>query len=89
MNCLNCTTCESDCQLKEVDTPSLFCMNCQPSEAPCLKICPNNSADVLNLISLFKDCKNITYVDFSTFKFHYNNRNYSVEHCYHHRLLQL
>ena len=47
MNCLNCTTCESDCQLKEVDTPSLFCMNCQPSEAPCLKICPNNAIEVL------------------------------------------
>ncbi|MBQ9025947.1 MAG: 4Fe-4S binding protein [Methanobrevibacter sp.] len=47
MNCLNCTTCESDCQLKEVDTPSLFCMNCQPSEAPCLKECPNNAIEVL------------------------------------------
>ena len=47
MNCLNCTTCESDCQLKEVDTPSLFCMNCQPSKAPCLKKCPNNAIEVL------------------------------------------
>ena len=47
MNCLNCTTCESDCQLKEVDTPSLFCMNCQPTEAPCLKKCPNNAIKVL------------------------------------------
>ena len=47
MNCLNCTTCESDCQLKEVDTPSLFCMNCQPSEAPCIKKCPNNAFEVL------------------------------------------
>ena len=47
MNCLNCTTCESDCQLKEVDTPSLFCMNCQPSEAPCLKICKENAIEVL------------------------------------------
>ena len=46
MNCLNCTTCESDCQLKEVDTPSLFCMNCQPSKAPCLKKCPNNAIEV-------------------------------------------
>ena len=47
MNCLNCTTCESDCQLKEVDTPSLFCMNCQPSEAPCIKKCRNNAFEVL------------------------------------------
>ena len=47
MNCLNCKTCDSDCQLKEVDTPSLFCMNCQPSEAPCIKICPNNAIEVL------------------------------------------
>ena len=47
MNCLNCTTCESDCQLKEVDTPSLFCMNCQPSEAPCLKACSENAIEVL------------------------------------------
>ena len=47
MNCLNCTTCESDCQLKEVDTPSLFCMNCTPTEAPCLKKCPNNAIEVL------------------------------------------
>ena len=47
MNCLNCTTCESDCQLKEVDTPSFFCMNCQPSQAPCLKECPNNAIEVL------------------------------------------
>ena len=47
MNCLNCTICESDCQLKEVDTPSLFCMNCQPSEAPCIKKCPNNAIEVL------------------------------------------
>ena len=47
MNCLNCTSCESDCQLKEVDTPSLFCMNCQPSKAPCLKKCPNNAIEVL------------------------------------------
>ena len=47
MNCLNCKTCESDCQLKEVDTPSLFCMNCTPSQAPCLKECPKNAIEVL------------------------------------------
>ena len=47
MNCLNCTTCESDCQLKEVDTPSLFCMNCQPSDAPCLSACRENAVEVL------------------------------------------
>ena len=47
MNCLNCTICESDCQLKEVDTPSFFCMNCTPTEAPCLKECPNDAIKVL------------------------------------------
>ena len=47
MNCLNCKTCESDCQLKEVDSPSLFCMNCKPEKAPCIKICPNNAIEVL------------------------------------------
>ena len=47
MNCLNCTTCESDCQLKEVDSPSLFCMNCTPKKAPCLKECPNNAIEIL------------------------------------------
>ena len=47
MNCLNCKNCESDCQLREVDTPSLFCMNCTPSEAPCLKECPNDAIEVL------------------------------------------
>lgn len=49
-----------------------------------LKICPNdkienfeNLTELYNLMYLFKDCRNITYVDFSTFKFHYKNRNYT------------
>ena len=36
---------------------------------------PNN--DVTYFDNLFKDCKNITYVDFSTFKFSYNNIKYT------------
>lgn len=49
-----------------------------------LKICPNdkienfdNLTELTNLMYLFKNCRNITYVDFSTFKFHYENRNYT------------
>ena len=48
MKCLNCEKCENDCQLEEVDIPPLFCMNCQPpSEAPCLKECPNDAIELL------------------------------------------
>ncbi|MBR6928322.1 MAG: 4Fe-4S binding protein, partial [Methanobrevibacter sp.] len=28
-------------------TPTLFCMNCQPSEAPCLLACKENAIEVL------------------------------------------
>ena len=38
-NCTNCTT--------NVDTPNLFCMHCQPSEAPCLKACSEGAIEVL------------------------------------------
>ena len=46
-NCTTCTTCGSCQQTPNVDTPILFCMNCQPSKAPCLKKCPNNAIEVL------------------------------------------
>ena len=46
-NCTTCTTCGSCQQISNVDTPILFCMNCQPSDAPCLKICKENAIEVL------------------------------------------
>ncbi len=46
-HCTECTTCGSCQQTPNVDTPTLFCMNCQPSEAPCLLICKENAIEVL------------------------------------------
>ena len=46
-NCTTCTTCGSCQQTQNVDTPSLFCMNCQPSDAPCIKVCSQNAIEVL------------------------------------------
>ena len=46
-NCTNCTTCGSCQQTQNVDTPNLFCMHCQPSEAPCLKACSEGAIEVL------------------------------------------
>ncbi len=46
-NCAECTTCGSCQQTPNVDTPTLFCMHCQPSEAPCLLICSENAVEVL------------------------------------------
>lgn len=46
-NCTDCTTCGSCQQTPNVDTPTLFCMNCQPSDAPCLKACNENAIEVL------------------------------------------
>ena len=46
-NCTECTTCGSCQQTPDVDTPLLFCMHCQPSDAPCLKICKENAFEVL------------------------------------------
>ncbi len=45
-NCTKCTTCGS-CQQPNVDTPTLFCMHCQPSDAPCLLICTGDAIEVL------------------------------------------
>ena len=45
--CTTCTTCGSCQQSVDADTPNLFCMNCQPSDAPCLKVCKNNAVEVL------------------------------------------
>ena len=42
-NCSDCTTC-GECQPEEsVDIPPLFCMHCQPSQAPCIKVCKQNA----------------------------------------------
>ena len=46
-NCTDCTICGSCQQTPNVDTPILFCMNCQPSDAPCLKVCSQNAFEVL------------------------------------------
>ena len=47
-NCTTCTTCGSCQQTPNVDTPTLFCMNCQPpTEAPCLKACSEGAIEVL------------------------------------------
>lgn len=46
-NCTDCTTCGSCQQTPNVDTPTLFCMNCQPSKAPCLEVCRENAIEVL------------------------------------------
>ena len=46
-NCTTCTTCGSCQQTPNVDTPNLFCMNCQPSEAPCIKVCKENAIEIL------------------------------------------
>ncbi len=46
-NCTECTTCGSCQQTPNVDTPILFCMNCQPSDAPCILACKQNAFEVL------------------------------------------
>lgn len=46
-NCTDCTSCGSCQQSPPVDNPQLFCLNCKPSQAPCLKKCPNNAIEVL------------------------------------------
>ena len=46
-NCTDCTSCGSCQQTPNVDTPILFCMHCQPSEAPCMKVCSQNAISVL------------------------------------------
>ena len=46
-SCTTYTTCGSCQQTPNVDTPNLFCMHCQPSDAPCLKACNQNAIEVL------------------------------------------
>ncbi|WP_458454755.1 4Fe-4S binding protein [Methanobrevibacter sp.] len=55
-NCTTCTTCGSCQQTPNVDTPSLFCMNCQPSDAPCIEVCSQNAFEILGgAITLNRD----------------------------------
>ena len=47
-NCTVCTTCGGCQQTPNVDTPTLFCMHCQPpTEAPCLNVCTQNAVEIL------------------------------------------
>ena len=46
-NCSDCTACGSCHETPNTDTPNLFCLNCQPSDAPCLLACSNNAIEVL------------------------------------------
>ena len=45
--CTSCTSCGSCQQSPNVDTPTLFCIHCTPSEAPCLKACMENAIVIL------------------------------------------
>ena len=37
INCVSCGNCQHP---RDADNLSLFCMECPPNEAPCLKVCP-------------------------------------------------
>ena len=55
-NCTNCNACGSCQQTLSVDTPPLFCMQCPPSTAPCLKVCKNEAVELLGgAITINKD----------------------------------
>lgn len=41
-NCINCGKCQHP---MDVDDISLFCMECAPNEAPCLKVCPEKAIE--------------------------------------------
>ena len=41
-NCINCGKCQHP---MDVDDISLFCMECAPDEAPCLKVCPEKAIE--------------------------------------------
>ena len=47
INCSDCTSCGGCQQNMNADTPLLFCMHCQPSDAICLKTCNNNAIEIL------------------------------------------
>ena len=56
MNCTNCNSCGSCHQIVPDDAPALFCMHCQPSTAPCLKVCVNNAVELLGgAVTINKD----------------------------------
>ena len=43
-NCINCGKCQHP---MDVDDISLFCMECAPNEAPCLKVCPEKAIEII------------------------------------------
>ena len=40
INCVSCGNCQHP---RDADNLSLFCMECPPNEAPCLKVCPKKA----------------------------------------------
>lgn len=44
INCVSCGNCQHP---RDADNLSLFCMECPPNEAPCLKVCPNKAIEIL------------------------------------------
>ena len=42
IDCINCGNCQHQ---SDVDNPSLFCMECLPINAPCLKACPKKAIE--------------------------------------------
>lgn len=52
-NCINCGKCQHP---MDVDDISLFCMECAPNEAPCLKVCPEKAIESIGgVITLNKN----------------------------------
>ncbi|WP_409199867.1 4Fe-4S dicluster domain-containing protein [Methanobrevibacter sp. DSM 116169] len=48
--CIDCSICERSCpsnSIKVKDGVPLFCMNCEPDKANCLKICPTGAIESL------------------------------------------
>ena len=44
INCVSCGNCQHP---RDADNLSLFCMECPPNEAPCLKVCPKKAIEIL------------------------------------------
>jgi Fe-S-cluster-containing hydrogenase component 2 len=42
INCVSCGNCQHP---RDVDNLPLFCMECSPTDAPCLKVCPNQAIE--------------------------------------------
>ncbi|WP_299526559.1 formate dehydrogenase [uncultured Methanobrevibacter sp.] len=44
-HCTHCEVCKNCQHPLDVDDIPLFCMECSPDKAPCLKICPENAIE--------------------------------------------